>query len=142
MTTKVFSIPPGIYCVPATMCALTGLDLTGQIMPAIAKAEQNESLLGVAAGVYIRDFERAMGYLGYSIHVHKTAGSDNKQLRTWAGLSAEKYPGKRLAVSTRGHMMALVDGKVYDTFTPYGEIGAKHPYARDIVKYVSLIERK
>ncbi len=141
---RAYHVPPGLYCVPSAICALTGADLESVVLPALNRAQKAGWLLGPVDGVRTNEAEKALDDMGWHVRRHKGAGS--RKLFTWAVLSGTVYRDKRLLVATRDHMLALVNGKVYDTFTPYGleavAGGQRHPYHHAIVTYVALLQEK
>lgn len=80
--------------------------------------------------------------MGYDVRRYRH--QDVHRLSTWARKSVEKYAGRALLVCTKGtpHALVIKDGRVYDTFTPHGERVSVHPFAKDIVNWCALIERK
>ncbi len=139
---KAFHIPVGVYCVPAAICALTGADLESVVLPALNRAQKAGWLLGPVGGVRTKEFEDALGFMGWRVLRHKQPG--RRKLFTWAMMSAGQYKNRRLLVATRDHCLALVNGKIYDTFTPFGfEVvagGKRHAYHHDAVTYVAILE--
>ena len=140
MEIRAFHIPVGIYCVPAAICALTGACLESVVLPALNRAQEADWLLGPVGGAYIHEAKAALNDMGWNVRRHKDVGKS--KLFTWAELSGTRYRNRRLFVSVRGHAMALINGKVYDTLTPYGEEPRNHPHAHSIVNYVAMLEQQ
>ncbi len=133
------SIPPGLYCVPAAIAAITGADLESVIFPALNRADKEGWLCGPVEGIHINNTQKALEQMGWNVrrYKHKLPAT----LLALTKMSKQRWPGKRLLVATKDHMLAVLDGQVYDTFTPFGGEGAIHPFARDRVWFPALIER-
>ena|SRR5579859_1255668 len=135
--TRTYPIPPGLFCVPAAICAITGEDLLSRVMPALNRAQGNRMILGTVAGVRQHDTEAALQELGYRVFRYRKPNV-RARLTTWAW----RYPNTPLLVSTRGHMLVLHEGRVFDTQAPHGAPAAEHPYAHAIVFYAAQVQKK
>jgi len=134
----VYPIPPGLFCVPSAIIALTGADLESVVIPALNRAQETPYLRGPIAGVSVPCIEAVLRELRCKVR-HYKSGNLRAPLSTWATRSL-KYPGRTLLVCTVGHALVIADGKIYDTYTPYGEAGDRHPCSHDTVVYAALIE--
>lgn len=139
-TIRAYHVPVGIYCVPAAICALTGADLESVVLPALNRAQKANWLLGPVGGVYMDDTYTAIDLMGWVARKHKDVG--RHKLFTWAKLSADKYVNKRLLVTVKGHALALINGLIYDTFTPFGCEPDKHACSGEIVRTVAMLQPK
>lgn len=135
--TQIYPIPPNLYCVPSVIIALTGEDLLSRVMPALNRAQGNNTLLGTVAGVRTSHFEEALQELGYRVARYKKPDL-RARLTTWA----KRYPQLALLVCTRSHALVLHEGRVYDTSTPHGAPAAEHPYAGSIITYAATVRKK
>jgi hypothetical protein len=63
------------------------------------------------------------------------------RISTWANLSKNKYPNRILFVCTKEHAMVVENGRVYDSWTPHGELGEKHPFKNDISVCCYLVSK-
>lgn len=144
MTNPPFPIPPGLYCVPSAIIALTGAEPHSVVFPALNRVQKSPWMHGPVGGVHIHHTKEALGQMGWNVREHKGTGmhEGRARLKTWALRSGGRYKGLRLLVATTDHMLALYDGKVYDCNTPYGGDGAKHAYANDTVRWAAVIEKK
>ncbi len=131
-------IPPGLWCVPAALVAITGADFASVVHPALNRHGHASSLTSMVVGSTIRAALATLGELGYSARRYKR-GDVRAHVATWAARS-RKYPGRSLFVGVPGHVMVIQDGRVFDTWTPHGEVGALHPYARTTVTAAYLVE--
>lgn len=133
-------IPPGYWCVPSAIIALTGEDGQSVVQPAINRHAKAYGLLDLVVGVSMPTARAVLEELGYRVRAYRGAKL-RAHLATWARRSAERYPGRALLVATRDHALVVSDGRVYDTFTPAGAAGARHPYARTTVVWAALVEK-
>jgi len=136
----IYPISPGLFCVPAAIQAITGEDLLSVIVPALNRAQENETLLGTVAGVRSSTYIEALQLMGYVVSRYKDRVDQplRAQLKTWA----KRFPSRPLLVATRGHAMALYEGRVFDTFTPHGAPVTEHPFARDVVVSVLSVRKR
>ena len=138
-----YQIPPGLFCVPAAIYAITGADLEAVIVPSINRhSGYKYGLHDTVTGVMMSAARAVLEELGYKARRYKdgSAGPLRAHLATWARRSKERYPGLRFLLATRTHCLALCDGVVHDTFTPFGESGSTHPFAKTTVTWLALIE--
>lgn len=134
-----YPIPVGLYCVPAAIVAITGADVESVVFPALNRIQKGGWLTGPIEGVDVFEIQTAFESMGWHVRRYKDRAR-RAQLRTWAKLSKERYPGYKLLLCTNDHCLAVEDGLVYDTFTPYGEEGACHAFARDIITFAAVVQ--
>lgn len=139
--TTLHPIPPGLYCVPSAIVAVTGADVSSVVMPAINRAEGRDDFLTPAAGVYQRHTIQALQLMGYRVSRYK-GGDVRARVSTWARRSVERYPGCKLLVFIPEHVVAVCDGRVYDNHAAHGPQGDDHPFANSVAKEVYLVEPK
>jgi len=139
-TSEMYPIPVGLYCVPAALVALTGADFESVIFPALNRASGAQWLIGPVAGIQMGYAKKALEEMGWNVRRYKHSG--RLSLALWSLMSVERWPERKLLVATDTHALAVCNGRVYDTFTPYGGEGNKHPFAKDIVEWASLIEKR
>lgn len=132
-------IPPGLYCVPSVIVAITGADLMSVVIPALNRAGKEDWLLGPVGGVPTHETVAALESMGWCVRRYRDRDR-RAELRTVARLSKERWPGHALLACTSDHALAVQDGLVYDTYTPHGALGANHPFARDRVSFLALVE--
>lgn len=133
-------IPPGLWCVPAAIFALTGADPESVIHPAINRHDNARGLHDLVVGTRVATTGAAvLAELGYRVRRYKGERM-RARISTWAARSAARYPGRALLVAVRGHALVICDGRVYDTHTPHGASGAAHPFAGAVVVYAALVE--
>lgn len=135
-------IPPGLYCVPSAMVALTGADYMSVIFPALNRhAKTDGGILDWVGGVHTSSVAiPALEEMGYHCRRYKKPDLRAK-IFTWANRSM-RYPDRPLLVIVPGHALVIENGKVYDTHMPHGVEGKHHPYAHSMVIGCWLIERK
>ncbi len=137
-------IPPGLFCVPSTLVALTGRDPVSVIVPAINRhSHYRRGLHDTPAGVSIPVLTAVLEELGYRVRRYKTeavAGQVRAHVATWAQRSRERWPGRAIILCTSDHCLTLCDGIVYDNWEPRGVPGREHPYARTVVTWAALVE--
>ena len=137
-------IPPGLFCVPAALHALTGADLVSVIMPAINRhSGYKRGLLDTVPGARMLAAQAVLEELGYRVRPYKSDSAVGKlraHLATWAKRSEERWPGRALLVATATHCLVLKNGVVHDTFCPFGEAGRTHPFAKSTIVWAALIE--
>lgn len=133
-------ILPGAFCVPSAIQCLTGEDYESVIHPAINRHSKAQGLTNMVAEVRVSVIRLVLNELGYNVRAYKR--NDLRRVETWALRSKEKYPGHALLVVTSSHAVVIKDGKVYDNHIPFGEDGNLHPYARDLVKWEAVIEKR
>lgn len=133
----IHSISPGLWCVPAAIQAITGADPESVIQPAINRAERNPDLLGLVTGVRMSVATNVLRELGWNCRRYKGQNPLRAQVRTWA----RRYTGHIVLISTKEHALVLNAGRVYDSWTPHGEEGDKHPYSHALVHNAWLIQK-
>lgn len=143
---RIHSIPPGLFCVPAAIRALTGEPLEAVIVPALNRHASSEHLGDTVAGVNTSRVGRAvLEELGYTIRPYRgdaRTGPLRAHLATWARRSRERWPGRTLLLTTQSHCLVALDGVVYDNWMPHGVPGEEHPYAKTTVRWAALVEKR
>ncbi len=137
-------IPPGLFCVPAAIVAITGASVQTVVVPAINRHSGYKlGLLDTPAGVRPSVMEAVLQELGCRIRPYKMeaeAGKLRAHVATWAIRSKERWPGRSILICTTAHCMAVSSGLVYDNWMPHGAPGDQHPFAKTVVTYAALIE--
>ncbi len=140
-----YPIPPGLFCVPSAIIALTGADPVSVIVPAINRHSGYKlGLHDTPGGVRPSVMKSVLEELGCRVRPYKdgaAAGPLGAQIKTWASRSLERWPGRNILVCTRTHALVISDGKVYDTWMPHGVTGDDHPFAKTTVVWAALVER-
>ena len=139
---KLHPIPPGLFCVPSALVSITGADIESVINPAINRHSEHHSLLDTVPGVSRSVTTAVLKKLGYNVRLYKqsaTSGALRAHVSTWAERSL-KYVDRVVLLSTGKHMLVCQNGRIYDTFTPHGVVGIKHPYAKTTITWAALIE--
>jgi hypothetical protein len=142
----VHPIPPGLFCVPSALCALTGQHPTAVIVPAINRHDRNASLTDNVAGVHLTAAEAVLAELGYAVRKYRH-GDLRARVSTWAERSL-RYPGRPLLLATTGgrrspgHALVVADGKIYDNHLPAGAAPRAHPFSNCLVDYAVLVEKR
>ncbi len=138
-------IPPGLFCVPSAIVALTGADPVSVVVPAINRHSGYKlGLLDTPAGVRPSVFVKVLEELGYNVRQYKSDAASGRlraHVATWTERS-KKWPGRNVLVSTGGHALVISDGTVYDSWMPHGVSGSEHPFAATTVKWAALVERR
>lgn len=137
-------IPPGLYCVPAALCALTGEPLDAVVVPALNRAARHADLSGDPGPMSMRTAEVALREMGcrvmrYKHPMYSRVIVKRQQLRTWA--SAWRTKLHPILVATGNHALVLHQGVVYDTKVPGGCDAARHPDARQVLTYAAMVVR-
>ena len=137
-------IPPGLFCVPSALAAITGAPVEAVIVPALNRHMKSQGLLDTVPGVHMHVAHAVLEELGYSVRPYKSgasAGPLRAHVATWAARSL-RWPGRPVLVSTWDHALVIHDGFVHDSWEPRGVLGSEHPFAKTTVVRASLIERK
>jgi len=137
-----FPIPPGYYCVPSAIAALTGADPESVIVPAINRHARARSLLGAPAGVRMSVARAVLTELGCGVRPYRDgapAGPLRAQVRTWAARSL-RWSGRPVLIATAGHALVVLDGRVHDNHAPLGAEPDAHPFGRSVVRDAMLVE--
>ncbi|MDE2426301.1 MAG: hypothetical protein KGO96_10395 [Elusimicrobia bacterium] len=145
MTAAVHPIPPGLFCIPAALCALTGEDLMSVIVPSLNRHGGGQGLVDTVAGTTMHAAVEVLEEIGFTVRSYKSsaeAGPLKARISTWARRSQDRWPGRLLLVATSGHCLVIADGCVYDTHSPMGESGETHPYARARATWAALVTRR
>lgn len=146
----VYHIPPGLYCVPSALCALTGADAASVIVPAINRHSRERDLLEAPAGVRVAVARAVLEELGYVVRPFRfdaPCGPLNARVATWARRTA-RWPGRAVFVTTRGgkknpgHALVIADERVYDNHVAVGAGPDEHPFSRDVVSFAALVEKR
>lgn len=142
----IYPIPPGLFCVPAAIVALTGADIESVVVPAINRHSGYKlGLHDTVSAVRITVIEAVLKELGCNVRLYKMdaeAGSKNAHIATWAKRSKERWPNKTVIVATHEHCMVICNGRVYDNWSPHGPIGEHHPFAKTTVTWAALVEKR
>jgi hypothetical protein len=142
-------IPPGYYCVPSALIALTGRDPASVIVPALNRhgAGDGRSLLEAPAGVRMDVARRVLEELGFTVRRYRSDAASGKlssRVSAWARRS-ERYPGRPLLISTSGrdaHCLVVQDGQIYDNHVPVGAGPGRHPFRNATVDGAFLVEKR
>ena len=141
----IYPIPPGLFCIPSALCALTGRDPVAVITPALNRHSKHQWLHDVVTAEFTHVAVAVLEELGYYVRPYKDnaeGGQLRVTIKTWARRSAERWPGRTLLVTTAKHALVICDGTVYDTWEPMGRPGDQHPFSRTIVDWAALVEKK
>lgn len=138
-------IPPGLFCVPAAIYAIAGEDIQSVIMPAINRHMDGKraNIHDTVSGVPIHVAAAVLEERGYNVRKYKdgsASGALRAHISTWAKRSMQ-WNGRPLLVATKTHCLVIQDGKVHDSWMPFGCAGEKHPFAKTTVVYVALVEK-
>lgn len=133
------AIPPGLWCVPSALAAITGADVESVIHPALNRHGHEDTLTGLVTGVYRHVTLAALEELGWVARRYKGRAG---KVAALAALSAQRWPGHTLLVFTTQHALVVRDGRVYDSWAPHGPAGADHPYADEPVNGCYLVQRR
>ena len=131
-------IPPGLWCVPSALVAITGADWESVIHPSLNRHGGAGSLTAMVVGTTMQCAKAVLVELGYTVRPYKHA--ERHTLATWAERSLELYPGRVLLIGVPEHAVVVKDGRVFDTWTPHGGPGGTHPFASDTAITVWLVE--
>lgn len=142
----IYPIPPGLWCVPSVLVALTGAPWDAVIHPALNRhnsrsAKAGDTLTGLVTGATISAALATLDELGYTARRYRGA-HPHALVASWAAKAAARYPGRTLLLFTPQHALVASKGRVYDNHAPHGPAGADHPYARTRVESVYLVERR
>lgn len=138
---SLYDVPPGPYCVPAALVALTGRDLTSVILPALNRHAGNGTFFDDVGPTNTRRVAvPALQEMGYRVFAHGKIerGDERPTLRA----VANRYPSRRMLATVKGHALAILDGRVWDTATPYGAPVEDHPDRDRRVTGLWIVEKK
>lgn len=139
-------IPPGLFCVPAAIVALTGADIESMVIPAINRhSGYNHGLLDTVPGVSMSTATAVLNEFGYNVRPYRMdaeAGPKRAHVATWANRSQERWPGRTVLVAVNNHCLVISDGRVYDNWSPHGPPGDRHPFAKTPVVWAALVEKR
>ncbi len=140
----IYPIPPGLFCVPAAIVALTGADIESVVVPAINRhSGYKYGLHDTVPGVTMGIATKVLNELGYNVRNYRVKdGSKNAHISTWATRSKERWPDRAILVATKSHCLVIYNGRVYDNWSPHGPTGDKHPFANTTVVWAALIQRR
>lgn len=145
MMTRIHSISPGLFCVPAAIQALTGEPLDAVIVPALNRhggcQHLGDTVAGVSTAITGRTVLSELGYRVRPYRMNGTAGPLRAHVATWARRSLERWPSRPLLITTRTHCLVVLDWVVYDNHMPHGVSGDDHPYAKTTVRWAALVEK-
>jgi hypothetical protein len=128
-------IPPGLTCVPAAVAALTGAPLDCVVLPALNRHSRSALLHAAPGGLHMHAAEAALREMGFRVlRLH----DPGRHKVSWWARQELSHP---ILIATQTHAMVIDHAMVYDTFTPVGCPGDRHPYAKDIVTYVTQVRR-
>lgn len=133
------AIPPGLWCVPSALVAITGDDFETVIHPGLNRHMGREHLLELVTGATMNAAVALLLERGYKVSKYKRG---MHRLKTWGELSRTKYPGRVFLAHVPQHAVAICDGRVYDSWTPHGAQAEEHPYKNDIASDVWLVQKK
>ena len=134
-------IYPGAWCVPSAIQCLTGADYASVIHPAINRHSHAYGLLDPVVGANVSHVAvSVLEEMGYTVRRYRKDDL-SARIETWAQRSKQRYPGRALLVQVLRHCLVVKDGRVYDTHTPVGAPGARHPYVKSLVQCCALVER-
>ena len=134
-------IPPGLWCVPSALVAITGEPFDAVIHPALNRHGRADMLTEMVTASSMSAAIATLQELRYRVLRYKKPDLHAK-VSVWAQRSKERYPGRILFVSVERHCVVICDGRVYDSWTPHGEVGERHPYRDDKAYDVYLVEAK
>lgn len=134
------AIPPGLWCVPSALAAITGADVESVLHPALNRHGCEPSLTDIVVGVYRHVTLDVLWELGYAARRYK--GKRRQHVSTIARMSAERWAGHTVLVFTNEHALVVRDGRVFDNHMPHGPTGKDHPYSAAPIEACYLIERK
>jgi len=138
---ELHQIPPGLWCVPSALVAITGQPWDAVIHPALNRHGGSDVLTEVVTGATLSAARAVLDELGYDSRRYRGA-NPHATVKTWARLSLEKYPGRVLLVGVSNHVVVVSDGRVYDSWSPHGPSGDEHPFATARATHVYLVKRK
>ena len=138
---ELHQIPPGLWCIPAALVAITGQPWDAVIHPALNRHGRADMLTDVVTATYFSTALDVLDELGY--RCRRYCGTNpNATVRTWARLSLEKYPGRVLFVGVPKHVVVVKDGRVYDSWDPHGSEGSAHPWGTARATQVYLVDKR
>lgn len=134
-----FRIPPGLYCVPTALVAITGKDYESVIWPALNRHGHKPLLNNPVEGATMQAATKTLEELGYTVrkYIDKKEKPLRAQVRTWA----KRFPNHTILIATDRHCLVLRDGRVFDTYHPHGPAAKDHTYARSIVTWAALVRK-
>lgn len=137
---KIYPIPPGLYCVPSALVALTGEDFESVIFPALNRAQGDTRLTFPVAAVNRDDYLAVLDQLGY---VARAARDPQRhKVKTWTKRALNRAYPNPLLLRVPGHVVVLWTGRVYDSLAPHGPLAADHPCADQVATHVWLVQPK
>lgn len=133
-------IPPGLWCVPSALVAITGEPFDSVIHPALNRHGGKKTLTDMVVASSVPAAIATLQELRYRVLRYTKLGRST--VAKFAALSVTRFPGKVFFVHVPEHVLAVKDGRVYDSWTPHGEPGASHPFNTAPVDAAYLVERR
>lgn len=137
---KLHFIPPGLYCVPAALYAITGNDIESVIFPALNRAAGSDWQQMPVGAASMASAARALVEMGWNVRPYKH--SLIQKLFTWGEWSRSKYPGRILLLATGDHALVALDGLLHDTLCPHGIPAWQHEDAHCRVIWAAIVEQR
>ena len=131
---KLHPIPPGFFCVPSAICAITGEDALSVVVPALNRHNRENTLLEQIVGVHVRHAHSVLRELGYE--VRRSVGPE-RTVSAWGKLFSQEI----VLAAAEEHCVIIHDGRVFDTWTPHGEPASNHPF-HDAKVWSAVLVRK
>lgn len=116
--------PNGLYCAPAVLMAITGLNPKGEIRSALNRAKGRRDNAGII-GVHTHELEKAMDDLG--IHWIKNIVF-HQNLSKFCSFIDHRC--SKWIIEVTGHYVAMENGVIFDNRIRYGCDVAEHPCKR------------
>ena len=138
---KIHPIPPGLWCVPSALVALTGDDWESVIQPALNRHAGADTLTGMVVGSTMQAAIATLQERRYKVLRCKTLGQSRRRLDKVATWAATKYPGESFLVALPEHAAALHNGRIYDSWTPHGAPAAEHAFKNASVSDLYLVRK-
>lgn len=113
--------PENVYCGPAALTAVTGLDAKGEIRTALNRAKRRKHNAGIC-GVSTDELEGAMNILGIKFTKHLVFKQNLSKF-------CENHNGKWIIEVTK-HYVAVEDNTVFDNRIRFGCDISEHPCKR------------
>jgi len=134
-------IPPGLWCVPSALVAITGDDWQSVIQPALNRHGGASTLTGMVVESTMRAAIATLQERGYKVMRCKTLGPGRRRLDKVAAWAAAKFPGESFLIGAVEHAMAMCDGRIYDSWTPHGAPAAEHAWSTASVLELYLVRK-
>jgi len=135
---RLHPIPPGLYCVPAALCAITGLDMRQVIAPAIRRIEPVHGS-GNPTLVWLSTLITVLCEQGYGLRWVETSV---QPLWTLTGCFPEDEVLLISIADPPGAHVAVAQGaRIYDSIAPEGMAAHEHPLSLNDVNHVAVVNR-